>query len=239
MFKATASAFSQRNLCLLDTSWFSCQLLYVLPGFPSNFSACREINCLVIGYKGRSLICILISELQNEISIFLPWTDRHKSHCLQSLNTPHQIYRYWCRRERDHFLCHRNLKCKEKKKNQVWSSKANNMGWLHLNARSTITLLMKWFSPDIFCPSLSSVLHFFSSCSLGLSISPYSPQPHTHFLFFFSISQTVFPQKCPSNYAISWLWVGNIINLAPSDHKSVGQTSKLEFLQSMMQQSPQ
>lgn len=115
MFKATASAFSQRNLCLLDTSWFSCQLLYVLPGFPSNFSACREINCLVIGYKGRSLICILISELQNEISIFLPWTDRHKSHCLQSLNTPHQIYRYWCRRERDHFLCHRNLKCKEKK----------------------------------------------------------------------------------------------------------------------------
>lgn len=143
-FKATASAFSQRNLCLLDTSWFSCQLLYTLSGFPSNFSAHREINCQVIGYKGRALICILISELENEISIFLPWTDRHKSHCLQSLNTPHQIYRYWCRRERDRFLCHHNLKCKERgKKSQLWSSKRNYKGWLHSNAHSTITLLMK------------------------------------------------------------------------------------------------
>lgn len=122
----------------------------MLPGFPSNFSAHREINCKVIGYKGRSLICILISELESEISIFLPWTDRHKSHCLQSLNTPHQIYRYWCRRERDHFLCHRNLKCKEEKKKrcQLWSSKSNNTGWLRSNAHSTITLLRKRQTPD-------------------------------------------------------------------------------------------
>lgn len=118
-FKATASAFSPRNLCLLDTSWFSCQLLHTLPGFPSNFSAHTEINRQVIGYKGTPMICILISELENEVSIFLPWTDRHKSHCLQSLNTPHQIYRYWCRRERDHFLCHRNLKCKERGEKKV------------------------------------------------------------------------------------------------------------------------
>lgn len=88
--------------------------LALLPGFPSNFTACREINCQVIDCKGRFLICILISELKNEIAIFLPWTDRRKSHCLQFLNTPHQIYRYWYHRERDHFLCHHNLKCKQK-----------------------------------------------------------------------------------------------------------------------------
>lgn len=139
----------------------------------------------MIGYKGSSLICILISELENEISIFLPWTDRHKSHCLQSLNTPHQIYRYWCRRERDHFLCHRNLKCKErKKKSQLWSSKRNNTGWLHSSAHSTITLLMKLtesrFPFVLPCPQLFT----FPPFSLGVSLSSYSPLPHTLFVPF-------------------------------------------------------
>lgn len=158
----------------------------MLPGFPCNFSARREINCQVIGYKGRALICILISELENEISIFLPWTDRHKSHCLQSLNIPHQIYRYWCRRERDHFLCHRNLKYKEGKKKkkicQLWSSRRNNMGWLHFNARSTITLLMKWYSPDFLLsfPVLSLSLFLISPSVFLLVVIPHNL---THFLF--------------------------------------------------------
>lgn len=94
-------------------------------------------------------------------------------------------------------------------------------------------MIQSRFSFVLPCPQSFTFSHF----SLSLPISCYSPQPHT--LSFFPISQTLFPQKSPGNYAISWLWVGNIINLSPSDRKSVGQKSKLEFLQPMMQQSPQ